>query len=146
MISILNVGNATQKAIGVLVKPFSSSFLELRIGNSLIPKKSTFGACMRNTGKLFTQLRPYAVICLFGTTPASAATCLHLETERQASYWVNVCSKRLIIKWIDQGSCSGGCMRVVSADGRLTVTKIHGRYKWWECDFDAYLSETCLFP
>jgi hypothetical protein len=87
------------------------------------------------------------VIWAFASNGALAAACLHSETDRGYSFWVNLCSKAIIVKWVDQGYCNGnGCSGTVAADGRQRVIKLKGHYTWWECDYDAWAQGTCTFP
>ena len=58
----------------------------------------------------------------------------------------NGCSYDLVIRWIDQGYCRGGCVATVSGGGSALTLAVQGGARVWECERRAYNSGRCRLP
>jgi hypothetical protein len=49
------------------------------------------------------------------------------------SFLVNNCNEKLSVRWYDHGHCGTGCLEMVAAYGRSTITKVTGEVNWAAC-------------
>ena len=82
------------------------------------------------------------VVC-FALSTHSYADCIRIYPD--GAEFTNSCSYKVMVEWVDHGSCNSRCSATIDSDASYKISKIQVPWRKYECKVDDFVKKACRF-
>jgi hypothetical protein len=82
-------------------------------------------------------------VAFFVLCAPSHADCIRVSPD--GTEFTNACSYKVMVEWIDHGSCNARCYATIDSNALYKITKIQVPWRKYECKYDDFIKKACRF-
>ena len=83
-------------------------------------------------------------VVFFALCTHSHADCIRVSPH--GTEFTNSCTYKIMVEWIDQGSCNTRCSASIEGNASYKITKVQVPWRKYECKYDDFVKRACRFP
>ena len=80
-------------------------------------------------------------VACFALCTHSFADCIRVSPN--GTEFTNTCSYKVVVEWIDQGSCNTRCSATIDSNASYNIGKVQVPWRKYECKYDDFVKKSC---